>query len=143
MRTFTLSDAKSHKFWNIELQGQSFTVTYGRQGTAGQTQTKKFPDAAKAQSGLIGILRDPDKSVRAQAVRGLCAVGGHADAVIQAVIERLEDEAAEVRIAAIDELRLIGPDAKAAIPALTAATRDNRAAVREAAVEALKRVKGS
>ena len=28
MRTFQYSDAKSHKFWTIELTGKSFTVTY-------------------------------------------------------------------------------------------------------------------
>src|SRR5262249_29160529 len=49
MRTFEFSDGKSDKFWSIELQGKSFTVTFGRKGTKGQTQTKKFPDAAGAQ----------------------------------------------------------------------------------------------
>jgi uncharacterized protein (TIGR02996 family) len=49
MRTFTYSDAKSHKFWNIELQGKTLTVTYGRIGSAGQTKTKTFADAARAQ----------------------------------------------------------------------------------------------
>jgi len=50
MRTFEFSDGKSNKFWNIELSGTSFTVTYGRIGTAGQTQTKEFPSADKAKS---------------------------------------------------------------------------------------------
>ena len=27
MRTFQFSDAKSHKFWNIDVQGKAFTVT--------------------------------------------------------------------------------------------------------------------
>jgi uncharacterized protein (TIGR02996 family) len=49
MRTFVFDDGKSHKFWNIELTGTSFTVTYGKVGTKGQTQTKSFPDAARAQ----------------------------------------------------------------------------------------------
>jgi uncharacterized protein (TIGR02996 family) len=48
MRTFVYSDAKSHKFWNIDLKGKTFTVTYGRQGTAGQSQTKTFADESKA-----------------------------------------------------------------------------------------------
>jgi uncharacterized protein (TIGR02996 family) len=50
MRTFTFSDAKSHKFWTIELSGSSFTVTYGKIGTAGQTQTKSFATPEKAQA---------------------------------------------------------------------------------------------
>ncbi|EMN90336.1 WGR domain-containing protein [Leptospira weilii] len=38
----TYKDDKSDKFWNIEVSGTSFTVTYGKTGTAGQTQTKTF-----------------------------------------------------------------------------------------------------
>jgi uncharacterized protein (TIGR02996 family) len=49
MRTFVFTDAKSNKFWNIDLQGTSFTVTFGKVGSKGQTQTKDFPDAAKAR----------------------------------------------------------------------------------------------
>lgn len=49
MRTFEFTDAKSNKFWNIELSGKSFTVTFGRIGTNGQTQTKKFASAADAK----------------------------------------------------------------------------------------------
>jgi uncharacterized protein (TIGR02996 family) len=63
MRTFTFSDAKSHKFWNIELQGNEFTVTYGRVGTAGQTQTKQFKDAAAAQ-------KEHDKLVKEKLAKG-------------------------------------------------------------------------
>ncbi|HEY7313824.1 MAG TPA: WGR domain-containing protein [Gemmataceae bacterium] len=63
MRTFTFSDVKSHKFWNIDLQGDSFTVTYGRQGTAGQTQTKKFASAAAAQ-------KEHDKLVKEKLAKG-------------------------------------------------------------------------
>ena len=49
MRTFVFSDGKSNKFWNIDLQGSSFTVTFGKVGTRGQTQKKDFADAAKAK----------------------------------------------------------------------------------------------
>ena len=38
---------KSNKFWEIEVDGKSFTVRYGRIGTNGQTQTKTFPDEAR------------------------------------------------------------------------------------------------
>jgi uncharacterized protein (TIGR02996 family) len=63
MRTFTYRDAKSHKFWNIELEGNSFTVTFGRHGTTGQTQTKKFKDEATAQ-------KEHDKLVREKLRKG-------------------------------------------------------------------------
>jgi uncharacterized protein (TIGR02996 family) len=49
MRTFVFTDAKSNKFWNIDLKGASFTVTFGRIGSTGQTQTKDFPDEEKAR----------------------------------------------------------------------------------------------
>jgi len=49
MRTFEFKDGQSNKFWNIELSGTSFTVTYGKIGTAGQTETKEFPSAQKAK----------------------------------------------------------------------------------------------
>lgn len=38
----TYKDDKSDKFWNIEASGKSFTVTYGKAGTAGTSQTKTF-----------------------------------------------------------------------------------------------------
>jgi uncharacterized protein (TIGR02996 family) len=49
MRTFHYRDAKSDKFWNIELKGNSFTVHFGRQGTKGRTQTREFASPAAAQ----------------------------------------------------------------------------------------------
>jgi len=58
MRTFQYSDAKSHKFWNIEVSGGSFTVTYGKVGAAGQTQTKKFASADKAQAEAEKLIQE-------------------------------------------------------------------------------------
>ena len=58
MRTFQFSDAKSHKFWNIDVTGTSFTVTYGKIGTAGQTQIKDWPTAEKAQSEAEKLVRE-------------------------------------------------------------------------------------
>lgn len=58
MRTFQYSDAKSHKFWNIEVSGSSFTVTYGKIGAAGQTQTKSFASAEKAQAEADKLIRE-------------------------------------------------------------------------------------
>ncbi len=58
MRTFQFSDAKSHKFWHIEVSGDSFTATYGKVGTAGQTQTKSFPSAEKAQAEADKLIRE-------------------------------------------------------------------------------------
>ncbi|MCP4657449.1 MAG: DUF4132 domain-containing protein [bacterium] len=47
-RTFELVEGSSSKFWHIEGEGNAHTVHYGRIGTAGQTRTKEFADAAEA-----------------------------------------------------------------------------------------------
>ncbi|AXR62759.1 WGR domain-containing protein [Leptospira mayottensis] len=43
----TLKDEKSDKFWNIEVSGKSFTVTYGKTSTSGTSQTKTFDSEEK------------------------------------------------------------------------------------------------
>jgi predicted DNA-binding WGR domain protein len=50
-REFQFVDGSSKKFWAIELEGPSFTVQFGRIGTAGQTKAKSFSneDAAKRE----------------------------------------------------------------------------------------------
>ena len=56
VRSLVFSDGNSHKFWKIELNGSAHTVTFGRVGTSGQTQTKEFDsdDAArKAYDKLV------------------------------------------------------------------------------------------
>ena len=58
MRTFQFSDAKSHKFWTIDVSGNAFTVTYGKVGTAGQTQTKTFATPEKAQAEADKLIRE-------------------------------------------------------------------------------------
>jgi uncharacterized protein (TIGR02996 family) len=58
MRTFQFSDAKSHKFWSIDVNGVSFTVNYGKVGTAGQTQTKTFASPEKAQAEAEKLIRE-------------------------------------------------------------------------------------
>ena len=50
-------DAKSSKFWHIELADSSHTVTYGRVGTDGQTKTKEFDSAEKAQASYDKLIK--------------------------------------------------------------------------------------
>ena len=61
MRTFQLSDATSHKFWNIEVKDKTFTVTFGKIGTNGQSQIKTFKDAATAQSEADKLIKEKTK----------------------------------------------------------------------------------
>ena len=55
-REFHFQDGTANKFWTIELGANSYTVHFGRMGTAGQTQTKEFSSEAAAQAAY-------DKSV--------------------------------------------------------------------------------
>jgi uncharacterized protein (TIGR02996 family) len=63
MRTFQYSDAKSHKFWNIEVSGTDVTVTFGKVGSAGQAQTKGFASVEQARA-------EADKRVREKLKKG-------------------------------------------------------------------------
>lgn len=49
MRYLEFVGGSSRKFWEISLDGDCFTVRFGRIGTMGQSQTKRFSDKAKAQ----------------------------------------------------------------------------------------------
>jgi uncharacterized protein (TIGR02996 family) len=89
VRTFTFSDATSHKFWNIELSGNGFTVTYGRVGTAGQTQTKTFASPSAAQ-------KEHDKLVKEKLAKGYTettpAAAGSGAALRKALEEAILDD---------------------------------------------------
>lgn len=50
MRRFEFKDQKSHKFWEIEIEGDAYTVRYGKFGTDGQVQTKN----AISKAGKLG-----------------------------------------------------------------------------------------
>jgi uncharacterized protein (TIGR02996 family) len=58
MRTFTFSGGKSSRFWNIELKRKSFTVSFGRIGTKGQSRKKTFPSAAKARQAYDKLIQE-------------------------------------------------------------------------------------
>ena len=57
-RRFEFVDGKSNKYWEIQLHGKSFTVCWGRIGTAGQTQTKDFATDDKAQHEYQKLVDD-------------------------------------------------------------------------------------
>jgi predicted DNA-binding WGR domain protein len=63
MRHFELVDGTSNKFWEIDyVDGASdYTVTWGRIGTAGQTQTKEFATAEKAKSEQAKLVAEKVK----------------------------------------------------------------------------------
>src|SRR5262249_45240247 len=49
-REFHFQEGNANKFWTIELGAKSYTVHFGRMGTAGQTQTKEFGSEAAARA---------------------------------------------------------------------------------------------
>jgi predicted DNA-binding WGR domain protein len=57
-RELVYMDAKSSKFWNIELAGSSYNVTYGRIGTDGQTLTKSFDSEEKARKEVEKLIKE-------------------------------------------------------------------------------------
>jgi uncharacterized protein (TIGR02996 family) len=97
MRSFQYSDAKSHKFWNIDVQGSSFTVTFGKVGSAGQSQTKTFPSPEKAQA-------EADKLIREKTAKGYTETtprdaASEAEALEEAVRSDPHDRAAHSALA--------------------------------------------
>jgi DNA ligase-1 len=57
-RRFEFVGGTSSKFWEIQVQGKDVVVRFGRIGTAGQTQTKSFPDAAQADRHAEKLIRE-------------------------------------------------------------------------------------
>jgi predicted DNA-binding WGR domain protein len=60
---FEFRAGTSSKFWEIHLEGKSFTVRFGRIGTDGQVTTKKFSSPAEAQTAA-------DKAIAEKLAKG-------------------------------------------------------------------------
>jgi len=57
-RGLHFSEGSSNKFWKIELDGSAHTVTFGRVGTNGQTQTKEFADDDDARKSFDKLISE-------------------------------------------------------------------------------------
>lgn len=60
-KRYELSDGSSNKFWQIELTGTSFRVTYGKIGSTGQTQIKSFANAEAAKKAYDALIAEKSK----------------------------------------------------------------------------------
>ena len=69
MQRYEYSEGSSNKFWEISLEGTSFTTRFGRIGTDGQTSTKTFKSDEQAK-------REHDKIVAEKVKKGYVPVGG-------------------------------------------------------------------
>lgn len=61
MPRYELSEGTSNKFWEINLAGKSFTTTYGKIGTTGQTTIKTFGSDAEAKKEYDKIVAEKVK----------------------------------------------------------------------------------
>lgn len=75
MRRFELIEGTASKFWEVEQAENDLNIRWGRIGTAGQSQTKSFADAAKTATALT-------KLVGEKTGKGYKEVGVSADASI-------------------------------------------------------------
>jgi predicted DNA-binding WGR domain protein len=72
MPRYEFSEGSSNKFWEINLSGKSFTTTYGKIGTSGQTTIKTYKDNAEAK-------KEYDKLVAEKTKKGYELSDGAAD----------------------------------------------------------------
>jgi predicted DNA-binding WGR domain protein len=71
MARYEFSEGTSNKFWEITLEGTSFTTRYGKIGTDGQSTTKSFASEALAK-------KEHDKLVAEKTKKGYTLAGGAA-----------------------------------------------------------------
>lgn len=71
MARYELIEGSSKKFWEISIDGKSFTTRWGRIGTDGQALTKKLASPAAAQ-------KEHDRLVAEKVKKGYKPVGGPA-----------------------------------------------------------------
>lgn len=61
-RYFEFQDSKSYKFWQVEIDGSSsFTVTYGKIGTAGQAKVTECASAEAAEKEAGKLIAEKTK----------------------------------------------------------------------------------
>lgn len=69
MRRFEYKDAKSNKFWEVEVKGKNLQVTFGKIGTDGQSKPKAFATPEKAKAEM-------EKLIKEKTGKGYVEVGG-------------------------------------------------------------------
>lgn len=84
MPRYEFSEGTSHKFWQIDLSGKSFTTTYGKIGTDGQKTIKSWKTEAEAK-------KEHDKLIAEKTKKGYTLVGS-AGAVSDDEDEELDEE---------------------------------------------------
>jgi predicted DNA-binding WGR domain protein len=75
-REFQLSAGSANKFWKITLNGKAYTVQFGRVGSAGQTQTKKFATTAEAVKSFDRLIQEKLKKGYQEITKGAPKAAG-------------------------------------------------------------------
>ncbi len=73
MQRFELSDGKSNKFWQVDVQDTDLVVRYGRIGTDGQEKIKSFDSTTQAE-------KERDKLIAQKTKKGYAPAGDTARA---------------------------------------------------------------
>ncbi|MBI2949961.1 MAG: HEAT repeat domain-containing protein [Verrucomicrobia bacterium] len=98
------------------------------------------PDAPDVAIGLIAVLSDKEKEVRASAAEALGYLTSPNRKTVLALGRAVHDGSHRVRLAALQTLDKLGPKAQAAARSIHRALQDPFPSVREAAFEALRKV---
>jgi predicted DNA-binding WGR domain protein len=109
-RELVFQEGGSNKFWNIELSGSSFTVTFGRVGTAGQQQTKEFANDEAAKKAC-------DKLIAEKLKKGYTDAAGTSDGVAVVAAPKATAKPKSKLAKAADEQPTESVPVKAAVPA--------------------------
>jgi HEAT repeat protein/predicted DNA-binding WGR domain protein len=104
MRTFQFTEGSSNKFWNIDVQGNTHTINFGKAGTKGQTQRKTFPDEAKAQAAAEKLIKEKLSKGYVETTAGAAAPAPAAEAKPKAKPAAKKAEPAPAPEAALPEL---------------------------------------
>jgi predicted DNA-binding WGR domain protein len=88
MPRYEFSEGSSNKFWQIDLSGKSFTTTYGKIGTDGQTTIKTWKTEAEAK-------KEYDKLIAEKVKKGYEPVDGDADEEPDDEDEEMDEEEEE------------------------------------------------
>ena len=69
MRRFEFSDSTSNKFWEVEVDGKTLNITFGKIGSNGQSKPKDFATPEKAKAEM-------EKLIKEKTGKGYVEVGG-------------------------------------------------------------------
>ncbi|MCB9648641.1 MAG: DNA ligase [Deltaproteobacteria bacterium] len=68
VRRFELVEGNSAKFWEVAVEGASYTVRYGRIGAAGQAKTKEAASVAAAEAEVAKLVAEKTRKGYVEAI---------------------------------------------------------------------------